>query len=285
MRSEGECPSLLKRAVESILHQTFKEFELILIDDCSSDQTLEYCREVAAIDSRVKFFHFKENSGVPAKRYNFGMAVSVGKYICFMFDDDEWRPGCLETLYQEIEKRPKSYGMVYGLAALYTGDDQKKSSILGGKWGWGKIDAYNFISNNAVIVKRSAIDLVGGYDEDPILLRLCDWDLWWRIGRKFKVGRVKALVANVYSHLPDSIGMTKTFDWDACRKRQKGLREIPLKKELKEPLLCKLRTHLFTVWVFLFPRGFLKKMAKKILPMPLYLFLKQTRDFFRNARS
>jgi glycosyltransferase involved in cell wall biosynthesis len=275
-RPEGKCKCLLKRAVDSILNQTFADFELILIDDCSTDTTKDYCIDVATKDPRVQFYRFKENSGVPAKRYNFGMSESRGKYISFMFDDDEWKPHGLAALYEGIKKSP-SCGMVYGLATLYRGE-QENFTILGGRWGWSKIDAYNFISNNAVILKRSAIDLVGGYDEDPTFVRLCDWDLWWRIGRKFKVGRIKTNVATVYSSLSDSIGVIKTFDWEACRKRQIGRRLIPLKLDQKEPLRCKVRAALFTVYVKLFQRGWLKKMAKTILPLSVYLFFKKIRN-------
>jgi glycosyltransferase involved in cell wall biosynthesis len=275
-RKEGNCESLLQRAIDSILSQSFTNFELILIDDHSTDGTKDYCQKIASKDPRVKFFHFKKNSGIPAKRYNFGISVSRGKYISFMFDDDQWEPSALEDLFQSIETKHKACSMVYGLATLYRGSERKNSELLGGRWGWSKIDSYNFISNNAVIVKKSAIDLVGGYDEDPVFLRICDWDLWWRIGRKLKIGRLKKKVAIVYSSLSDSIGLTKTLDWKACRKRQKSERLLPLKTNQKEPLRCKIRSILFSIHVTLFKRYNLKRIAKKILPEPFYLFLKKT---------
>jgi glycosyltransferase involved in cell wall biosynthesis len=278
-RREGDCPSLLQRAVESILEQKFIHFELILIDDCSTDGTKDYCEGLK--DSRVRFFRFRENSGLPAKRYNFGISVSRGKYISFMFDDDQWELNALEDLYEGIKTSHERCGMVYGLATLYRGCDRKNPEILGGRWGWGKIDSTNFISNNAVIVKRSVFDQVGGYDEDLVFARTCDWDLWWRIGRKFKIARIKRKVAIVYSHLPDSIGLTKAFDWQACRKRQKSARSLPLMENQKELFRSRFRSALFDVYVLVFHRHRVKKMAKKVLPKSIYLFLKNTRNAIR----
>lgn len=282
-RREGECESLLKRAIDSILNQTFANFELILIDDCSMDGTKDYCIEISAQDPRIQFFHFKKNSGgIPAKRYNFGISASCGKYIAFMFDDDRWEPNALEDLYQGIEKSYRNYGMVYGLATCYFGSDLQKVETLGGKWGWSKIDTFNFIANNTVIVKKSAIDLVGGYDEDPIFVRVCDWDLWWRIGRKFRVRSINSKISSVYSELSDSIGTIKRLDWNACKKRQRTPRSLPLQVIQKEPLFCKIHSAWFDLYVNLsqksreFPLTWrIKRILKKILPNGIYMLLKK----------
>lgn len=286
LRSENDCPSLLQRAVASILNQTFTRFELILIDDASSDGSAEFCKQVAATDRRVRFYPFHQNSGIPAKRYNFGIGVSRGKYLSFMFDDDQWEQNALSDLHSAIKHLPESYGMVYGLTTLYAGSERKKFRTLGGKWGWNKIDSSNFIANNSVIVKRSVIDLVGGYDESPTFCRNCDWDLWWRIGRKFRIGRVKKRVAIVYSGLPDSIEKNKTLNWEACRKKQKSARQLPLQKTEGESLRSQAQTLLFDFYVTICQRyrvlkmarwavrGF-RKVAKDTLPDSVYQWLKK----------
>lgn len=288
-RSENDCESLLKRAIDSILNQTFTNFELILMDDCSKDNTLEVCKEIAAKDARVTFIHFKKNSGFPAKRYNYGMGISRGKYVTFMFDDDQWELNALADLHQAIENLPDHYGMVYGLATCYVGSDRKNPVTLGSKWGWAKLFLHNFISNNSVIVKRSAIDLVGGYDEDPIFIRNCDWDLWWRIGRKFKVGRIERRVGIVFSDLPDSLACTKTMDWGACRSRQKTARQVPLQIATKEPLRCKLQATIFDLYESLVFRSrqlsaklAIKRRLKNILPASFYLILKKGNAFVKS---
>lgn len=259
----NRCGALLTRSINSILNQTFTDFELILIDDSSTDGTREYCTTLG--DPRVHFYHFKKNSGIPAKRYNFGISVCRGKYVTFMFDDDELELRALEDLYQGIEKSHKNCGMVYGLTTQYQGSELVES--LGGKWKWRKIQTGNFIGNNSVIVKRSVFSLVGGYDEDPVFFRICDWDLWWRIGRKFRVETVQSKIGIVYGGLPGSIGSTKVLDWDACKKRQESSRVLPLMLDQREPLRCKIQATLFDIfglrWSYRFRRTLLFRFLKK----------------------
>lgn len=280
-RKEGACESLLKRAIQSILNQTFKNFELILIDDCSIDGTEEYCKEVALKDPRVHFYHFKKNSGLPAIRYNFGISQSKSPYLTFMFDDDEWNLTALEDLYAAMQKAPKHCGMAYGLADIYYGNDRNKPALLGETWGWRKIDTYNFIANLSVIVKREAIDLVGGYDEDPVFSRICDWDLWWRIGRKFRVVRIEKKIGILNSQLSDSIELNRVFDPELYRKKQKSSRLLPLRKNLKEPLRCKVQTLLFDMSAFIFPLSKWKILLKKVLPIPMYRILQKTNAYLK----
>lgn len=285
-REEGTCKSLLKRALDSILNQTFTNFELILIDDCSSDSTEEYCKKVALQDPRIHFFHFKKNSGLPAKRYNFGISASRGKYVTFMFDDDEWELTALEDLYQGIEKHHQDCGMVYGLSLSYCGSDHHHAKILGEPWGWKKIHSHNFIANNAVIVKRSVIDLVGGYDEDPVFCRVCDWDLWWRIGRKFKVGRIETYISILYSQLSDSLELTKSLNWEVCKSRQQMPRSLPLQKNQPEPWRCKIHAALFDIHVNYSQQLKPKKILKNLLPAYVYSMLKNIKNqsfgYFQN---
>ncbi len=292
-RQEGSSEVLVKRAVESILNQTFMKFELVLIDDYSTDSTKDFCLEIAKKDPRVRFFHFKKNSGLPAKRYNFGISQSRGKYIAFMFDDDVWEPNALEDLYVAIEKSRPSCGMVYGLAQMFWGKECKKVEVLGGKWKWANISSFNFIANNSVLIKRKAIDFVGGYDEDPIFARNCDWDLWWRIGRKFQVIRIPCKVAIVYGGLPESIGLTKVLDMDHCRKRQQSKRILPLQIKQEEPLRCVFHALAFDFWCCLnricrhltFNSVEAKQLLKKYLPARAYRILKISNRLLKKMRG
>lgn len=90
----------LSRCVESFLHQTFTDFELILVDDESPDKCGEICDEYAKKDSRIKVIH-KTNGGVSSAR-NAGIDVAVGKYIMFCDSDDYVRVDWLETHYSLI---------------------------------------------------------------------------------------------------------------------------------------------------------------------------------------
>ena len=92
-----KAENCLDKCVESILNQTFGDFEILLIDDGSPDQSGVLCDKYAAQDSRVRVFH-KENGGVSSAR-NLGLKEALGTYIAFADSDDWMEPEELETLY------------------------------------------------------------------------------------------------------------------------------------------------------------------------------------------
>lgn len=93
---------VLRSTVESILNQTYKDFELVLIDDGSKDISSDICDEYQKKDNRVKVFH-KANSGICDTR-NYGVSLACGKYIAFCDHDDLFAPTFLESLLYVAEK-------------------------------------------------------------------------------------------------------------------------------------------------------------------------------------
>jgi len=95
--------STIKDAIQSILNQTYKNWELIITDDCSSDNTLEILREYACADSRIKFIRNKTNSGAGFSR-NRSIDAAKGKYIAFLDADDLWLENKLSLQISFMEK-------------------------------------------------------------------------------------------------------------------------------------------------------------------------------------
>ena len=91
--------NLLARAIKSVLNQTFQDFELIVVDDGSTDNTRKVVEEFQKKDSRIKYI-FQENSGGPAKPINTGIKNSKGEYITILEDDDEFLP---QKLQKQVE--------------------------------------------------------------------------------------------------------------------------------------------------------------------------------------
>lgn len=92
----------LRRCIDSILNQTFLDFELILVDDGSPDNCGAICEEYAKKDSRIQVIH-RENGGLPAAR-NSGLEIARGEYIAFCDSDDYWASDFLEVLVRRIEE-------------------------------------------------------------------------------------------------------------------------------------------------------------------------------------
>lgn len=99
----------LRRMLDSILGQSFNDFELILIDDGSTDSSGEICDEYASKDSKICVYH-KENGGVSSAR-NLGLSKAEGKYIIFMDSDDLIAPNMLQALVTDLESNDADIAM------------------------------------------------------------------------------------------------------------------------------------------------------------------------------
>lgn len=101
---------LIERAIESVLHQTYQDFELIIIDDGSTDNTDDIINKFQKKDDRIIYLKHDRNKGGSAAR-NTGIKASRGEYIAFLDSDDEWLPEKLEKQMDFFESN--NYGFIY----------------------------------------------------------------------------------------------------------------------------------------------------------------------------
>lgn len=236
------CPNVFRRAMDSILGQTFGDFELVLIDDCSKDGTEEVCRSYAKADSRIRYFRAKKNSGLPARRYNDGMRLAKSDLFAFMFDDDKLYPDGVKFLMESIEGENRRCGMVYGLTN-FVDESTRRACVIGGEWDYERLKRdkmFCILANLSVVVRRSVIDDVGGYDESLLFRRNCDWDLWVRAGGKHEVAAIPRLIGTAYQGYPDSIGqivgMSRTFFDEVAAAQNDPGRRVRLQGEMGLPV-------------------------------------------------
>ena len=102
---------LLPRAVNSVLYQTFTDYEIIIVDDCSSDNTQGVISTFT--DPRIRSVRHNRNKGQSAT-INTGIANAHGEYLAFLDDDDEWLPAKLEGQVSILDSSPHNIGLVYG---------------------------------------------------------------------------------------------------------------------------------------------------------------------------
>lgn len=91
-------------ALNSVMRQTFEDWELLLVDDASQDRTLEIARQTAGGDRRVQYRALERNSGGPAAPRNLGVSVARGRWIAFLDADDIWMPYKLEWQLKELAR-------------------------------------------------------------------------------------------------------------------------------------------------------------------------------------
>lgn len=109
----------IKQSVESVLNQTYKNLEIILVDDGSKDSSGNICDEYSKKDQRIKVIH-KENGGLSSAR-NAGLDIATGKYIMFLDSDDYFENNSCEVLYNEIEKTNADYVIGNYIHVTYDG--------------------------------------------------------------------------------------------------------------------------------------------------------------------
>ena len=111
------CEKYLSEAVESVLKQTWEDWELLIIDDCSKDKTYECMQKLARQDKRIRVFQNEHNSGSAATR-NYGVRQATGEWVAFLDSDDLWREEKLEKQMAVIEKNPEASFLFTGSAFI-----------------------------------------------------------------------------------------------------------------------------------------------------------------------
>jgi glycosyltransferase involved in cell wall biosynthesis len=107
----------IKKSIESVLSQTFTDFELLLVDDDSPDNSGKICDEFAKKDSRIKVIHLPQNGGVANAR-NTVMNTVQGEYLCFLDSDDHFDKDMLEILADSVKRNP-AQAVIFGLIEEY----------------------------------------------------------------------------------------------------------------------------------------------------------------------
>lgn len=186
---------LLHEAILRILKQTYPHFELIIVDDGSTDNTPEVVEEIKKEtgDDRIRFIHFETHRG-GAQARNAAMRAAKGKYIASQDDDDEWEPAYLERQVNNLENLPDEYGMSYVSYLRILSNGKKvpmpprafkpKSGYIYG----GDIMHKNYCPFQAGMIRKSVLEKVGLVCEQ--IDSLYDWEMWLRIAKKYKIAHI-----------------------------------------------------------------------------------------------
>jgi glycosyltransferase involved in cell wall biosynthesis len=166
----------------SVLGQTFNDFELIVVDDSSTDDTSQV---VASFDdSSIQYIRHDQNRGLAAAR-NTGLARAHGKYVAYLDDDDQWLPDKLVKQVKLFETKAKDCAMVY-CGALRIGTEgqilgKSKPTLCGDIRSELERKALTTIPSSCLFL-RKALEEVGGYDET--LTSHIDHDIWLQLARE-----------------------------------------------------------------------------------------------------
>jgi glycosyltransferase involved in cell wall biosynthesis len=181
----------LGEALDSVLEQTHRELELIAIDDASSDGSFELLQQYAQRDPRVRVFRQPHNLGIVAARNRaFREASPEAQYFAILDSDDVALPDRLERQLAFLEAHP-DHALVGG-HTLIIDDHGASLGIRRYPTDYAAICAvitrFNPIAQPAVMLRRSLLEAVGGYDEH--FPRCQDYDLWLRLAARFPIANL-----------------------------------------------------------------------------------------------
>ena len=203
---------ILKEAIDSVLAQDYKDFELIVVDDGSTDNTSEV---LAPYGNDIRIF-FQKNKGVSAAR-NRGITEASGQYIAFLDSDDLWLPRKLSTQINFFNQMPDALICQTEEIWIRNGrrvNPKKRHKKLSGMIFEPSLELC-LVSPSAVMIRRSLFDRVGEFD---VTLPACeDYDLWLRTSCRFPV------------HLVDTPLIIKRGGHDDQLSSMKGLDKFRIK--------------------------------------------------------
>ena len=207
---------LLRRAIDSILGQTYQEFELIVIDDGSTDQTEKVVKSYE--DGRIHYYKLEQNFG-PAHARNVGIQAAVCDYIAFHDSDDVWCKEKLQKQMQVLQKVSKQVGIVYGCCKYYglAGEidyfphkeipmEEKRGFI------YPKLLEENLIGMPSLLVRRECIKKVGMLNENFRSLEDYEWLL--RLSKLYEAEYIDEILVNVYAQ-PESVNRNLSVNFSA----------------------------------------------------------------------
>lgn len=189
----------LKAGITSVLNQTFQDFEIIVVDDCSEDDTPKVIKNFG--DHRIRYIRHRVNQGEGGAR-NTGMLNSNAEYVAFLDDDDEWLP---EKLRLEVELLEGSSSKVGGVYTGYIAVDKASGEVLEQRVPELGGDIYREMirenvvgTSSTVLVRKECFSRVGLFDESVVYG--LDYDMWIRIAKEFHFEYIKEPLVKYHVH-------------------------------------------------------------------------------------
>ena len=186
----------LPETVESVLRQTFTDFEVLIIDDGSSDDVVQWASGL--VNPRVRLISQK-NQGVSVARST-GIAHAQGEYVAFLDGDDLWEPTKLEKQVRCFLENPK-VGLVHTWLAGIDQYSKSTGRVIGSQIEgdvWQRIIERNMVACSSAMVRRCCFETVGVFDRN---LRFAeDWDMWIRLAARYHFAVIKEPLVGYREH-------------------------------------------------------------------------------------
>ncbi len=229
--------------IESVINQTYKNWEMLIADDSSTDRTLEIASLYSGKDSKVKVFKLRYNSGRPAVPRNYLVKKALGKYLAFLDADDFWLKNKLGIQIDLMEKKT-AIDISYGLARkmhnnfLLNTPFHRVQNVH-------TLQYVNPIPILTVMIKKDALLKAGLFTEDSLYRGLEDWDLWIRLARSnYKFYFIRKTLA-LYRVVEGRVSSGRNYK---ARAKQVARRSIPLHYQLLQGFIYRPSKIIDFIW-------------------------------------
>ncbi len=197
----------IRASIESVLAQTYSDWELLVVNDGSTDNTVEVVAQFD--DQRIRLIT-QPNQGVAVAR-NTGMRAGAGAYIAFLDSDDLWHPTKLEKQVSAFERSDDRVGLVYTKHRGFIEEVSSSFSMdidaaIGYRDDWQRLLIMDYVPTLTVMMRSSLTAKVGYFRED--LRGTEDWDYWIRIAKSSRLVRLNEELA-FYRISPNSLSRNK----------------------------------------------------------------------------
>ncbi|MDT8318755.1 MAG: glycosyltransferase [bacterium] len=195
----------IEDAVNSVLMQTYEDFEMIIVNDASPDMPMEFLGQLAGRDKRIKLLNHEKNRGISAAR-NTAIMQAEGDCIALLDQDDLWLPDKLQ-LQIDYLKDHRERGLVFcnyyriDKVGKITGQGKKCKTVVGTSLESTLINLFmkNRITACSVMFRRECLDAVGLFDES-LIGGTDDYDMWLRIAGQYQIGYIDEPLVKRRSH-------------------------------------------------------------------------------------
>lgn len=201
--------AFLKEAIESVLNQTFKNFELIIVDDNSTDDTPNVV--LSYKDERIIYIRRNINSGYQCVPKNDGIKVAKGKYIAYLDDDNKYTEDHIEVLVDALDSNP-DLDVVYGNRQYFSYDGFGETKMGNAKrFDFDELsEGFNYIDTSDIMHRKEVIYKIGGWD--PEVKSWGDYDLIARLVKSGCAFKFIPKVITYYYYHKDSFSIRRMFD-------------------------------------------------------------------------
>src|SRR5699024_862006 len=216
----------LSETIESVLKQTYKSFEYLLIDDCSTDNSASIIKEFEEKDSRVRYIKLSENSGAAVAR-NRGLEEAKGRYVAFVDSDDKWYPEKLERQLDFMENNHKAF--------TYTNYEHitEEGEVLSSPKLPDKLNYSGLLKNTAIACSTVVIDrqIIGDF-RMSLVRKGQDTATWLQILRNHDYAYLVDEILNQYRGREGSLSSNKVGALKRTWNTYRNLEKLPLHKAI-----------------------------------------------------